>query len=106
MQGYLNQAWHLQSSFEFFTIQQIPRSRNTHADSLSTLATSFGQDLSRVIVVDDLHKPTKEKKERVQVHQIMVRPSWMDSMVLFLKEVTLPDEKGEADKVRREAPRF
>ena len=27
-------------------------------------------------------------------------------MVLFLKEGTLPEEKGEADKVRRKAPRF
>ena len=67
MQGYLNQARRLQSSFEFFTIQQIPRSRNTHADSLATLATSFGQSLPRVILVEDLHKPTKEKKEKVQV---------------------------------------
>ena len=39
MQEYLNQASRLQSSFEFFTLQQILRSRNTHADSLVTLAT-------------------------------------------------------------------
>ena len=58
MQGYLNQARHFQSSFEFFTLQQILRSRNTHADSLATLATSFGQGLPRVILVEDLHKPT------------------------------------------------
>ena len=30
----------------------------------------------------------------------------MDPLVLFLKEGTLLDEKGEADKVRRNAPRF
>ena len=30
----------------------------------------------------------------------------MDPLVLFLKEGTLPDEKGEADKVWRKAPRF
>ena len=45
MQGYLNQAQHLQFGFELFTIQQIPRSSNTHADSLVALATSSGQDL-------------------------------------------------------------
>ncbi|XP_075670217.1 uncharacterized protein LOC142639982 [Castanea sativa] len=103
MQGYLSEAWRLQSSFKFFTIQQIPRSRNTHTDSLATLATSSGQDLPRDILVKDLHKPTKEN---VQVHQIMVGSSWMDPLVLFLKEGTLPDEKGEADKIRRKAPRF
>ena len=67
MQGYLNQARRLQSGFEFFTIQQFPRNKNTHVDSLATLATSSGQDLPRVILVEDLHKPTKEKKEKVQV---------------------------------------
>ena len=30
----------------------------------------------------------------------------MDFIVLFLKEGTLPKEKGEAYKVRRKAPRF
>ena len=40
MQEYLNQVRHLQSGFESFTLLQIPRSRNTHANSLATLATS------------------------------------------------------------------
>ena len=46
MQGYLSQAKCLQSGLEFFTIPQISRSRNTHVDSLATLATSFEYDLS------------------------------------------------------------
>ena len=73
--GYLNQTQCLQSSFEFFTLQQSLRSENTHADSLATLATSSGQALPRVILVEDLHKPIEEKKEKVQDHQIMARPS-------------------------------
>ena len=102
----MNQARCLQSGFEFFTIQQILRSRNTHANSLATLATFSGQDLPQVILVEDLHRPTEEKKEKVQVHQIKVRPSWMDPLVLFLKEGILPHEKGEAEKIRRKAPHF
>ena len=46
------------------------------------------------------------KNEVVHIHQIRVGPSWMDSIVLFLKEDILPEEKSEADKVRRKAPRF
>ena len=42
----------------------------------------------------------------VHVHQIKVGPSWMDSIVLFLKEDILPEDKSEADKVRRKAPQF
>ena len=30
----------------------------------------------------------------------------MDPIVLFLKDDILPEEKGEANKVRRKAPRF
>ena len=40
MQEYLNQVRHLQLGFESFNLSQIPRSRNTRDDSLTTLATS------------------------------------------------------------------
>ena len=68
MQGYLNQAQHLQSSFEFFAILEIPRSRTTHADSLATLATFSRQDLPQVILVEDLNRLVEEEMEKVQVH--------------------------------------
>ena len=40
MQEYLDQAKRLQSRFDSFSLLHIPRSGNTHADSLATLATS------------------------------------------------------------------
>ena len=40
MQTYLNKFRCLQSGFECFNLLQIPRSGNTHADSLATLTTS------------------------------------------------------------------
>ncbi|XP_075665134.1 uncharacterized protein LOC142634750 [Castanea sativa] len=82
------------------------KSRNTHADSLATLATSLAQSLPRVILVKDLCKPTKTSVDTVHSHQIRVGISWMDSIVLFLKENTLPKEKSEADKVHRKAFQF
>ena len=55
MQGYLTQARHLQSGSKSFTLQQIPRSKNMHADSLATLATSSAQALPRVIIfIEDM----------------------------------------------------
>ena len=68
MQEYLNQVRHLQSRFESFNLQHIPRSGNTHVDSLATLTTSSTQSLPQVILVEDLCKPTKIKKETVQIH--------------------------------------
>ena len=40
MQGYLSQVRHLQSRFKSFSLQHIPRSGNTHANSVATPVTS------------------------------------------------------------------
>ena len=96
----------MQLGFESFNLLQIPRSENTHADSLATLATSSAQSLPQVILVEDLYKPTEMKREMVHIHQIRVGPSWMDSIVLFLKEDILLEWKSETNKVRRKALRF
>ena len=39
MQGYLSQVRHLELGFQSFSLLHIPRSGNTHADSLAMLAT-------------------------------------------------------------------
>ena len=83
----------------------VPRSGNAHVDSLAMLATSSAQDLPRVILVEDLYKPSKTG-ETVQINQIRARPSWMDSIIRFLKEDILPEEKIEADKIRRKATSY
>ena len=57
MQQYLSQVRHIQTKFEFFDLSHIPRSGNTHADSLATLATSSAQELPRVILVEDYAPP-------------------------------------------------
>ena len=106
MQEYLSQVRHLQSKFESFNLSQIPRSRNTHLDSLATLATSSAQSLPQVILMEDLCKPTEIEGNAVHIHQIRVSPNWMDSVVLFLEEDILPEIKSEANKVWRKAPQF
>ena len=106
IQGYLSQVRHLQSSFESFSLLHIPRSGNTHADSLTTLATSSAQSLPRVILIKDLCKSTEVKGDVVHVYQVRVGPSWMNPVIQFLREDILPEDKSEADKIQRKAPRF
>ena len=65
MQGYLSQVKCLQSEFEYFNLLHIPRSGNAHADSLTMLTTSSAQNLPRVILVEDLYKPTETRRETV-----------------------------------------
>ena len=56
--------------------------------------------------MEDLCKPTEVGSNMVYIHQIRMGPIWMDSIVLFLKEDVLPEDKSEADKVQRKAPQF
>ena len=107
MQGYLSQVKCLQLKFDSFDFLHVPRSGNAHADSSAMLATSLAQHLPRIILMEDLHRPT-EAREVAQIHQIRVVPSWswMDSIIRFLKEDILHEEKIEADKIRRKATSY
>ena len=106
MQEYLCQIRSIQEKFKVFDLSHIPRGGNTHADSLATLATSSAQDLPRVILVEDLCTPTSLHQGMPQIHQIKLGPSWMDSISLFQEKDILPEERSEAEKVRRKALRF
>ena len=113
MQEYLDQAKCLQSRFDSFSLLHISKSRNTHADSLATLsdslatlATSSAQRLPRVILMEGLYKPSVTKRKIIHVYHVRVGPSWMDPLVLFLKEDILPEEKTKTDKIRRHVSRF
>ena len=56
--------------------------------------------------MEDLHKPSMVKAKSMHVHSVRARPSWMDLLILFLKENVLLEEKSESDKIRRKASRF
>ena len=75
MQRYLIQVRFLQSKFESFSLLHIPRSGNTHSDSLAMLASSSAQSLPRVILVKDLYKPIKIKGMAAHFQQIRVGSS-------------------------------
>ena len=55
MQEYLGQVRSIHEKFEVFDLSHVPRSGNTHADSLATLTTSSAQELPRVVLVEDLY---------------------------------------------------
>ena len=96
----------MRAHFDHFNLVHVSRSGNTHANSLTMLATSSAQPLPRVILVEDLYSSAMARTNLVQVHNIRAGPSWMDPLILFLKEDILPEERSEADKIRRKASRF
>ena len=106
MRGYLTRVQHLQKNFESFDLQHLPRGGNTHVDSLATLATSSAQNLPRIILVEDLGRPSREKGKMVCVPHVRVGPSWMDPIIQFLSKDILPEDKSDAEKIRWKAPQF
>ena len=88
----------MQAKFESLSLLHIPRSGNAHVDSLAMLATSSAQSFPRIILVEDLHRPSITVNV-VQINQVRAGPSWMDPIMQFLKEDILPEEKIEADKI-------
>ena len=106
MQEYLCQIRSIQEKFEVFDLFHVPKSGNTHADSLATLATSSAQDFPRVVLVEDLYTHTSVHHGIPRIHQIKLGSSWMDSISLFLEKDILPEENFEAEKIRRKAPWF
>ena len=95
----MSQVKHLQLDFESFDMSHVSRSGNTHTDSLATLATSSTQGLPRVILVEDLCRADGVKEDIVQIHQVRVGPSWMNPIMSFLKDDTVPEEKSETEKI-------
>ena len=69
MRGYFSQVKTMQAKFESFNLLHVPRSGNTHADSLAMLATSSAQNLLKVILVEDLRKPSGTL-DIVQINQV------------------------------------
>lgn len=45
----------LLNSFEIYTVEQVPRSKNSNADTLTYLALSYEMDLSRIVMVKIMH---------------------------------------------------
>ncbi|XP_065616385.1 uncharacterized protein LOC136061896 [Quercus suber] len=87
-------------------VTHVPRSENTHANSLATLATSSAKNLPQVITVENLNTPTLITGDSLQVNQVNSTRSWMDPLLLFLEKDILPEDKSEAEKIRRKAPWF
>lgn len=58
----MGQVKRLLDNFHSFTLEQIPRSRNFHTNSLATLATTIREKILRIILVEDLATPTYDKQ--------------------------------------------
>ena len=59
-----------------------------------------------MVIVEDLCTPTPPETDICQVHQVNLVSSWMDPILKYLESDILLEEKVEAEKIQRKAPRF
>nr|GEY42691.1 reverse transcriptase domain-containing protein [Tanacetum cinerariifolium] len=102
---YLEKVKSLVSGFTNFSINQVPRSKNKKADALSKIASTSFVHLSKQVLVEILkEKSIQEKEVTTMVEED--GPTWMASIMEYLKEVTLPSDRKEARNLRIKARQY
>jgi ribonuclease HI len=105
MAAYLLKVQQTMTGFQTVRVEQIGRNLNSHADALATLASVLSADFKRFIRIETLATPSIAVPA-CHIHTITVSPCWMDPYVYYLKEGVLPEQKREAEIIRRKAIRF
>ncbi|KAL5552836.1 hypothetical protein UlMin_040237 [Ulmus minor] len=104
MASYLEKAKEAMNQFDTVTIIQVPRAENTNADALAHLATGLEERLLKTVPIEILEAPSIDKPE--QVGSIVIRPCWMDPIISFLRDGTLPADKFKARRLRFRSARY
>ncbi|KAJ9552481.1 hypothetical protein OSB04_016526 [Centaurea solstitialis] len=104
MMVYLEIARERIARFEKFSIEQIPRDMNVHADALANLGSAFNEPTLENIPIIHLTMSSVEAKEKVQMIEEVY--NWSLDIWNYLKYDRLPEDKTEARKIRSKASRY
>ena len=78
-----------------WSISHIPREKNFEVDRLARLASSIEEDLGG-IRVEYFPEPSVTTRSRMDINEVTLGPSWLDSIMAFLSTWKLPADKVEA----------
>ncbi|CAL2247269.1 unnamed protein product [Prunus armeniaca] len=98
MAAYLAQTRRLLDQFKTYQIRQIPRSENSHVDTLSRLASAIDDRVGCHVLIEVLAWRSTHEAE---VNIVRQGPSWMDPIHAYLTDDTLPIDKVEAKSIQR-----
>ncbi|KAL0449015.1 UNVERIFIED_CONTAM: hypothetical protein Slati_1457900 [Sesamum latifolium] len=96
---YLQRIAEFKTSFKSFQIVQIPREENVKADCLSKLASALEDSRTRHVTIQYLPKP----RTLLTIHEISSTEDWRISMIKWLEEGCLPDNRWEAARLKARA---
>ena len=103
MMKYLQKIKDLTSTLKYFKIFHILKIENARADAFSRLATSSFNLRGRTFL-ECFEQPSIDKVE--EVLQITEESSWMDPIVQYLTDGTLPMDPSEAKQLRWTASQY
>ncbi|XP_058185776.1 uncharacterized protein LOC131303001 [Rhododendron vialii] len=101
MSKYQSTVTGLLTHFHNFKIEQINRKHNAHADALTGLASASKASEFRTISFGSIYHPSFDTTP--EILNVELSPSWMDEIVAFLKNDTLPADKKEAYRIRNKS---
>ncbi|XP_060972386.1 uncharacterized protein LOC133038302 [Cannabis sativa] len=103
----VNQMQELQSTFDEFTIDRVPRENNSHAYALANLGSSIRTTSPETVPMVYLQWPAVWKKEEEEeVNDVANEKTWMTPIIEYLEKDVLPEDKNEARRVKAQAARF
>ncbi|KAK1554732.1 hypothetical protein Q3G72_016522 [Acer saccharum] len=103
MSAYLNKVKQLQSTFDEFSIEQIPRSENTRADALASLGSTTTNN-SKSVPIIHLMSPSIQESETVA--PVDNGRSWIELIFNYLQADILPGDRAEARRIKAKAAKF
>ncbi|GMQ07790.1 hypothetical protein CsSME_00051838 [Camellia sinensis var. sinensis] len=92
--------------FEVVRIEQIGQEENSRAGELAGFASMEDTFIPHSLLIDFLARLSIEEPEAVETYCAELGPSWMDLIIVFLKDGILPEKKKEANKIRVKSQRF
>ena len=98
MATFLEKGKNLLGQFDTATITLVPRNENSNAYALVCLMTWIEDSLLKMVPLEILEEPSIDKPQ--QVNTLTTKPSQMDSIIAYLRDGTLPEDKFEACQMR------
>ncbi|GKV13325.1 hypothetical protein SLEP1_g24352 [Rubroshorea leprosula] len=105
MVKYVTLVAELKCKFQKFCLSKIPRTENEQANSLSKFASDSSLS-SKSVFVEVLDEPSFMKPRMMEISTDPNTPSWTDSIISFLRDGIVPEDKQEAMKLRKKASRY
>ncbi|XP_021719468.1 uncharacterized protein LOC110687160 [Chenopodium quinoa] len=99
MISYLAKIKSVIAKLRTFEIELIPRGQNAQADALSKLASSTLTELNRSVYVEVRRNRSIDQEIEVQCAE--AEPSWMDPILAYKLQGTLPEDRNLATKMKR-----